>query len=46
MVGSLHEALDCEDKEGMKNFYYTVQDLKVFVFSLIGMHFKIKPVPL
>ena len=26
-------------------FYYLVQDLKCFVFSLIALHFKIKPIP-
>ena len=25
-------------------FYYLVQDLKCMVFSLIGLHFKIKPI--
>lgn len=33
------------DVEGLKAFYFLVQDLKCLVFSLIGMHFKIKPIP-
>ncbi len=32
------------DPEGLRGFYYLVQDLKCFVFSLIGLHFKIKPI--
>ena len=31
------------DPEGLRTFYYLVQDLKCFVFSLIALHFKIKP---
>jgi protein mago nashi len=36
---------DSKDPDGMRLFYYLVQDLKCFVFSLISMHFKIKPIP-
>ena len=32
------------DVEGLKCFYYLVQDLKCLVFSLIALHFKIKPI--
>lgn len=32
------------DEEGLRMFYYLVQDLKCLVFSLIGLHFKIKPI--
>ena len=32
------------DPEGLRCFYYLIQDLKCFVFALIGMHFKIKPI--
>ncbi len=32
------------DPAGLKAFYYLVQDLKCFVFSLIALHFKIKPI--
>lgn len=34
----------CRDEEGLRVFYYLVQDLKCLVFSLIGLHFKIKPI--
>lgn len=33
------------DPEGLKAFYYLVQDLKCMVFTLCQMHFKIKPTP-
>jgi protein mago nashi len=45
-IGTLLDLADCEDAEGLRTFYYLVQDLKCFVFSLIGLHFKIKPVPI
>ncbi|KAK6014326.1 mago nashi protein [Ostertagia ostertagi] len=32
------------DPDGLRSFYYLVQDLKCLVFSLIGLHFKIKPI--
>ena len=32
------------DEEGLRLFYYLVQDLKCMVFSLISLHFKIKPI--
>jgi protein mago nashi len=32
------------DADGLRAFYYLVQDLKCMVFSLIGLHFKIKPI--
>ncbi|XP_029767439.1 protein mago nashi homolog 1-like [Terrapene carolina triunguis] len=36
--------LSFRDPEGLRVFYYLVQDLKCLVFSLIGLHFKIKPI--
>ena len=33
---------DSEDPEGLRVFYYLVQDLKALVFSLIGLHFKVR----
>ncbi len=54
-IGNEHLAFTCPeilsmadvqkscDPEGLKNFYYLVQDLKTFIFSLISLHFKIKP---
>ena len=44
-IGSLNEVLKSSDPEGLKLFYYLAQDLKCFVFSLISLHFKIKPIP-
>jgi protein mago nashi len=32
------------DVEGLKTFYFLIQDLRCAVYSLIGMHFKIKPI--
>merc|ERR1711973_210973 len=43
-IGSLIDVNNCKDPEGLKVFYYLVQDLKCLVFSLIGLHFKIKPI--
>ena len=31
--------------EDLWSFYYLTQDLKVFVFSIISLHFKVKPIP-
>lgn len=42
-IGSLADVNDSEDAEGLRVFYYLVQDLKCFVLSLITLHFKIKP---
>jgi len=43
-IGSLVEVEDSKDPDGLKLFYFLVQDLRCFVFSLIGLHFKIKPI--
>ena len=43
-INSLVDCTQCQDAEGLRAFYYLVQDLKCFVFALIGMHFKIKPI--
>ncbi|ORX54179.1 hypothetical protein PIROE2DRAFT_65729 [Piromyces sp. E2] len=43
-LGSLIDVQESEDPEGMRVFYYLIQDLKCFVFSLISSHFKIKPI--
>mmetsp|Transcript_1844 Transcript_1844/g.2407 ORF Transcript_1844/g.2407 Transcript_1844/m.2407 type:complete len:149 (+) Transcript_1844:152-598(+) len=44
-IGSLLDVQDSKDPEGLRIFYYLVQDLKCLVFSLITLHFKIKPIP-
>merc|ERR1712034_128357 len=43
-IGSLVDVNSCKDNEGLKCFYYLVQDLKCLVFSLISLHFKINPI--
>ncbi|KAI9359822.1 mago nashi-like protein 2 [Pilaira anomala] len=43
-LSSLVEVQESKDPEGLRAFYYLVQDLKAFVFSLISLHFKIKPI--
>ncbi|KAM7045857.1 protein mago nashi homolog [Molossus nigricans] len=43
-IGSLTDVDQSKDPEGLRVFYYLVQDLKYLVFSLIGLHFKIKPI--
>ena len=43
-IGSLADVQSSSDAEGLRGFYYLVQDLKCFIFSCIGLHFRIKPV--
>lgn len=43
-IGSLVDVEGSKDAEGLKVFYFLVQDLRCLVFSLIGLHFKIKPI--
>ncbi|KAG9308624.1 Mago nashi protein [Chiua virens] len=43
-VGSLVDIQDSEDSEGLRVFYYLVQDLKCLISSLTSLHFKIKPI--
>ncbi|KAJ5902155.1 hypothetical protein N7495_002683 [Penicillium taxi] len=43
-IGSLMDVTESSDPEGLRVFYYLVQDLKALVFSLISLHFKIKPI--
>merc|ERR1712129_632734 len=44
-IGSLLDVQESSDPEVLRCFYYLVQDLKCLVFSLIALHFKIKPIP-
>lgn len=44
-VASLSHAQRCEDAAGMTCMYYLAQDLRRAVFSLVSLHFKVKPVP-
>jgi protein mago nashi len=43
-IGSLADVTDSADPEGLRVFYYLTQDLKALMFSLISLHFKIKPI--
>ncbi|WVQ76831.1 hypothetical protein IAR50_006505 [Cryptococcus sp. DSM 104548] len=43
-IGSLSDVEHSEDADGLRVFYYLVQDLKCFIFALTQMHFKIKPI--
>jgi len=43
-IGALQDVTNSKDPDGLRAFYYLVQDLKCMVFSLIGLHFRIKPV--
>jgi protein mago nashi len=43
-IGSLQDVQDSSDPDGLRVFYYLVQDLKALVFTLISLHFKIKPI--
>lgn len=43
-IGSLAQVEQSQDKEGLTNFYYLVQDLKALIFCLVKSHFKIKPI--
>ncbi|KAI6646559.1 Protein mago nashi-like [Oopsacas minuta] len=43
-IGSLMDVKNSKDEEGLKVFHYLVQDLRCLVFSVIGLHFKIKPI--
>ncbi|KJE94028.1 mago nashi protein [Capsaspora owczarzaki ATCC 30864] len=45
VIGKLSDVDNSNDAEGLKIFFYLVQDLKAFVYSLISMHFKINPIP-
>jgi protein mago nashi len=44
-IGSLADVQASDDPDGLRVFHYLVQDLKCFVFSLVSLHFKIRPVP-
>mmetsp|Transcript_36570 Transcript_36570/g.95741 ORF Transcript_36570/g.95741 Transcript_36570/m.95741 type:complete len:152 (+) Transcript_36570:35-490(+) len=44
-IGSLVDAEKSKDPEGLRGFYYLVQDLKCMVISIMSLHFKIKPTP-
>ncbi|XP_026191629.1 protein mago nashi homolog [Cyclospora cayetanensis] len=39
-IGSMADVQRCKDQDGLRVFYYLVQDLKCFVYSLIALHFR------
>ena len=43
-IGSYGEVQKTEDPEGLTVFFYLVQDIKCFVFSMVNLHFRIKPI--
>eukprot|EP00299_Pterocystis_sp_00344_P008229 c3037_g1_i1.p1 GENE.c3037_g1_i1~~c3037_g1_i1.p1 ORF type:complete len:165 (+),score=25.05 c3037_g1_i1:55-495(+) len=43
-IGSILDVQESKDPEGLRTFYYLVQDLKCIVFSAISLHFRIKPI--
>ena len=42
--GSFIDIKKSNDPEGLSAFHYLIQDVKCMVFSLINMHFRLKPV--
>jgi len=44
-IALLSQVSESDDPEGLRVFYYLVQDLKALVFSLISMHFKVRTAP-
>ena len=43
-IGSLSEISKTRDPKTLTEFYYMVQDLKSFIFSIINIHFRVKPI--
>lgn len=43
-IGSYSQVVNSKDPIGLGKFYYLIQDLKCFVFSLISLNFRVKPV--
>ena len=43
-LGSMSQVNSSKDPKGLGNFYYLIQDLKCLVFSIINLHFRVKPV--
>ncbi|KYQ93857.1 mago nashi protein [Tieghemostelium lacteum] len=41
-IGALIDVEKSEDPNGLKVMFYLIQDLKCLVFSLIGLHFKVR----
>jgi len=45
-LGALADVAGAADPEGLRVFWFLVQDLKCLVMTLVGLHFKLKPIPL
>lgn len=43
-IGSIVDVQNSKDPNGLRVFYYLVQDLKCFVFSLISLHFRVSTI--
>ena len=43
-LGSMSEISSTRDPEGLKTFHFLVLDIKCLLFSLINLHFRVKPV--
>eukprot|EP00760_Papus_ankaliazontas_P030486 PhM_4_TR4860/c0_g1_i1/m.60043/K12877/MAGOH; protein mago nashi len=43
-ISAMAEVMDSADPEGLTTLHYVTQDLRNLVLSLIGMHFKVKPI--
>lgn len=41
-LGTQLQVQKTRDPEGLTQFYYLVQDLKCFVFSLVSLNFKVR----
>mmetsp|Transcript_41599 Transcript_41599/g.42228 ORF Transcript_41599/g.42228 Transcript_41599/m.42228 type:complete len:145 (+) Transcript_41599:494-928(+) len=44
-IKSLMDVQESDDPDGLRIFYYLTQDLRCLLFSLISLHFKIRPIP-
>ncbi|KAK1442768.1 protein mago nashi like protein [Babesia gibsoni] len=43
-IGSLAEVQNSKDPNGLRVFYYLVQDLKCLIFSLMNLCFRVRPI--
>ena len=43
-IRSMNDVANSKDPQGLQKLYYLVQDIKCLVFSLINLHFRVKPV--
>ena len=43
-IRSMNDVANSKDPQGLQKLYYLVQDFKCLVFSIINLHFRVKPV--